>query len=66
MLCFFIYMCLNIYPDLVNEAVIRKGVEHSLADSPMLYYTTILKRATFALLALYMALWGITSKKQKD
>ncbi len=62
MLCFLLYMCSDIYPDLVSEKITRRGIVYSLAESPVAYYLTVFKKVVFALLAVYLMCWGITNK----
>lgn len=61
-----LYFLNDIYIDILNEYVVRRGSTYTLEDSPIGFYLNIAKRGLFSIIAFYFALWGIKLKKGND
>ncbi len=60
-----IYFLYDVYMDISNGYVVRRGNQYTLEGSPTAFYLNIAKRLIFSALFGYLAFWGIKFKKKE-
>jgi len=61
-ICFLlaIYIFYGVYIDIMDEYIVRSGIEYTLDKNPVSFYTNTTKNSLFGLACLYLSVKGIS------
>ena len=61
----FLFVLNDIYGDISQEYITRRGWTYTLHEDPFTFYLNILKRSVIGIVFLYLAAWGIQGDDEK-